>query len=101
MATRRVESTPPGCRLAGTERRLCIRLPWKEVQPTQPALLAQWQAALSSRTSGENRPDQELMTRFPIGKGARIIGAVMAQSYPLARAAGLMFTGIGTVFNAA
>ena len=70
----------------------------------QPALLAQWPAALSSRTSGENRPDlaQELMTRFPIGKAARMIRAVVAQSYPLAQCrAGLMFTGIGTVFNAA
>ena len=69
----------------------------------QPALLAQWQAGLSSRTSGENRPDlaQELMTRFPIGKGARMIRAVMAKSLPLARAAGLIFTGIGMVFNAA
>jgi hypothetical protein len=48
----------------------------------QPASLAQWQAGLSSRTSGENRPDlaQELMTRFPIGKGARMIRAVMAKS---------------------
>jgi len=41
------------------------------------------------------------MKRFLIGKGARMIRAVVAQSYPLARAAGLMFTGIGTVFNAA
>jgi len=49
----------------------------------QPALLAQWQVALSSRTFGKNRPDlaQEL-TRFPIDKGARMIRAMLAQSTP-------------------
>jgi hypothetical protein len=84
MATRLVESTLPRCHLAGTERRLCIGLPQKEVQPTQPALLAQWQAALSFRTFGENRPDlaQGLMTRFPVDKGARMIRAMLAQSTP-------------------
>src|SRR5215831_15939013 len=85
MTTRLVESALPRCHLADTERCLCIWLPQKEVLPTQPASLAQWQAALSSRTFGENRPDlaQELMTRFPIDKGARMIRAMLAQSYPL------------------
>src|SRR5215831_4561150 len=84
MATRPFESTLPRCHLAGTERRLCIRPPQKEVQPTQPALLAQWQGALSSRTFGENRPDlaQEPMTRFPIDKRARMIRAMLAQFTP-------------------
>jgi len=51
----------------------------------QPALLAQWQVALSSRTFGENRRNlaQELTTHFPIDKGARMIRAVVAPSYPL------------------
>src|SRR5215470_5026892 len=85
MAKRPFGSTPPRCHLAGAERRSCIRLPWKEVWPTQPALLVQYQVALWSRTFGENRPDLalELMTRFPIGKGARMIRPVLAQSYPL------------------
>src|SRR5262249_14164595 len=82
MAKRPFGSTPPRCHLAGAERRSCIRLPWKEVWPTQPALLVQYQVALWSRTVGENRPDlaQALMTRFPIGKGARMIGPMVARS---------------------
>jgi hypothetical protein len=66
-------------------------------------LLAPWQVALWSRTFGENRPNlaQELTTRFPLGKGARMIRAVVALSYPLIVFAVLNVTGIGTVFNAA